>query len=504
MDSHNLQPFAHFSSTNGDAVVRCKRSQCGRLLPKKDLRFIANINPNQAGRHLCPDCYDRKLSQSSTVFCSASGSSSIGPGPNRLHMDDVRGSVNAAQRGVSNGSNAVRAMVTHKTNTVTMGSGRYTPVQHHPQLGTSTYARSGPDIAKPLHGMNFDAPPPLPQLQLAQPIIGYSDAHKELERYKLHYQQLAFTKLKGEEIMVQGILYYRSSQMPIHRSIPQVSETVDWVPVHIGASDLKRLVYFMLLEKYLDWSKQYPLQIKDCELRDGSPPTKHPIIQSKNPFKDVDAIAHRFFKSSGKKAPSFNTAAARKATPIALFISEQHFEAVMVHLEKLEEGLASTSNLPPTTSLETHDVSSVKKGKRKEPTSPRKPLQLGQSKRQITIGSISSTSRNNMDTAPHSAPHMNASVNNDSNIYWHDSVPSQDLRAALQTQSSLPRHELLPIYRCLHFPVVLYMLPESDLEDISVASPKIFQNLKHHEQLLVTISYPVGAKPTYGAFKRSY
>ncbi|KAJ3717460.1 hypothetical protein C8R42DRAFT_587116 [Lentinula raphanica] len=47
------------------------------------------------------------------------------------------------------------------------------------------------------------------------------------------------------------------------------------------------------------------------------------------------------------------------------------------------------------------------------------------------------------------------------------------------------------------------MLPESDLDDI-IANPKIFQDLNHHEQLLATISYPLSAKPAYGAFKRSY
>jgi hypothetical protein len=83
--------------------------------------------------------------------------------------------------------------------------------------------------------------------------------------------------------------------------------------------------------------------IEDCELRDGAPSTKHPQIISRHPDLDRDAIADCFFKKSTKsKQPTFNNACARKATPIALFITEQHFHAVLCHIEQAEMANPST------------------------------------------------------------------------------------------------------------------------------------------------------------------
>lgn len=101
----------------------------------------------------------------------------------------------------------------------------------------------------------------------------------------------------------------------------------------------------MLQPKYILWSKGFPLSVDQCELRDGAPTSKHPEIHSKNPNIDRDAISDRFFKATGRnKVKTFQAAAGRKATRIALFMSEEHFQAIIAHLEQLEASIPSRSS----------------------------------------------------------------------------------------------------------------------------------------------------------------
>ena len=120
--------------------------------------------------------------------------------------------------------------------------------------------------------------------------------------------------------------------------VQSVSETMSNIPVHIGAQVLKLTVFHMLMPKFVKWSKGYPLQINDCELRDGTPSTKFPEIRSKHPTMDRDALADgRFFKKTGKsQVLAFNQANARKATRVALFFSEDIAAQINLHRERLE------------------------------------------------------------------------------------------------------------------------------------------------------------------------
>ena len=59
-------------------------------------------------------------------------------------------------------------------------------------------------------------------------------------------------------------------------------------------TDLKFLAYHALLPQYLEWSKNLPLAIAECQLRDKN----WVELISRQP--DIDAIADKFFVCKGK------------------------------------------------------------------------------------------------------------------------------------------------------------------------------------------------------------
>ena len=72
-----------------------------------------------------------------------------------------------------------------------------------------------------------------------------------------------------------------------------IQESVNNIPVHIGARDLKNVAFLALLPQILQWSKKFPLLSSDLHLREKNWVELIPsLVQG---VADVDAIAQKFF-----------------------------------------------------------------------------------------------------------------------------------------------------------------------------------------------------------------
>jgi hypothetical protein len=102
------------------------------------------------------------------------------------------------------------------------------------------------------------------------------------------------------------------------------------VHVHIGAAELKSLVYFSLLPKYLQWSHDMVLDMNACELR-----TKD-WVELLPKFPDIDAISEKFFVFKGRNK-AVKMFSAKSGIDLSLIIQHNKYEAILSHLQDLEE-----------------------------------------------------------------------------------------------------------------------------------------------------------------------
>jgi hypothetical protein len=73
------------------------------------------------------------------------------------------------------------------------------------------------------------------------------------------------------------------------------------IPVHIGAKELKKIAFIMLLPHFLRWSHNYPLTIENTAIRHKN----WQEIIPREP-RDVNAISDKFFHRKGQdKTPKF-------------------------------------------------------------------------------------------------------------------------------------------------------------------------------------------------------
>jgi len=74
-------------------------------------------------------------------------------------------------------------------------------------------------------------------------------------------------------------------------SIQDILQAVDNVPVHIGAVDLKSLLYEHILPAWRVYTEGFPLEINDIIMRSKE------WVEIKLLNQDQDIISHQFFKS---------------------------------------------------------------------------------------------------------------------------------------------------------------------------------------------------------------
>ena len=91
-----------------------------------------------------------------------------------------------------------------------------------------------------------------------------------------------------------GVSFKSEKERIIANHIHQdVLQAVDDVPVHIGAVDLKNLLYSQILPVWLAYTEQFPLDIEEIMMRTKDWVEIHPL----NPDRDVIA---RQFRRTGK------------------------------------------------------------------------------------------------------------------------------------------------------------------------------------------------------------
>jgi hypothetical protein len=89
------------------------------------------------------------------------------------------------------------------------------------------------------------------------------------------------------------------------------------------------VLYQALLPQFIKWSKGFPLQLEDCQIRNKlwvELIPKHP---------DIDAVADHFFTSKGKnKAKAFTP---KQGVDLYLVITHEKYEAILRHISDIEE-----------------------------------------------------------------------------------------------------------------------------------------------------------------------
>jgi hypothetical protein len=74
---------------------------------------------------------------------------------------------------------------------------------------------------------------------------------------------------------------------------------VDYIPVHIGAVDLKKTLYNAVIPRWNKWTNSFPLHIDQITMRDKLWVILEPSVP------DCDVIAKHFFKSGKKGSRTF-------------------------------------------------------------------------------------------------------------------------------------------------------------------------------------------------------
>ena len=225
------------------------------------------------------------------------------------------------------------------------------PPGHNSRIAPLQQRGSGPVVSGLLAGSHNYASQPFPPLfQSTAPVItGYQDAHNFYNEMREHYSRKAYSNSLNIELVVvkarmmtlppgkknptlvwvswENLFQFRGL---IYSSFQNLFESIPNVHVHIGAAELKSLVYFTLLPKYLQWSHDTPLKMDECELR-----TKD-WVEILPKFPDIDAISEKFFvfKGRNKTVKMFN---AKSGIDLSLVIQHDMYEAILSHLQDLEE-----------------------------------------------------------------------------------------------------------------------------------------------------------------------
>ncbi|KAI9452826.1 hypothetical protein F5148DRAFT_1289442 [Russula earlei] len=160
---------------------------------------------------------------------------------------------------------------------------------------------------------------------------GYTKNHLS---YQLTRQTLANNAyaLHGGHVVIVEV---RAVHMPVGKMkaqlIGDILQAVDNVPVHIGAVELKHLLYEHLLSIWNAYMDKYPLAIDDIIMR-----TKDWVeIKPLNP--DQDVISHQFFKS-GKGGLTFKSGHCTIFFHIPNVIYQQYLDNVeRKEMERVQE-----------------------------------------------------------------------------------------------------------------------------------------------------------------------
>ncbi|KAF9477407.1 hypothetical protein BDN70DRAFT_810773 [Pholiota conissans] len=479
-------------TTEQVAEVKCGR--CSAVFPSgTKLKWIHSkpeASFKQPGRLVCDDCYQYYLSKGSTRRRTVSAL----PGPSTSSMlqtslpshTEVRHQVAAAQRTdgaypmVPIGSQLQHRSF-HSAAAALQQAQRHgpSPSQYYAsggQMSGSGCAAWGQVNVAPIPNPFMQRPfPPMRNQTLINP--GYQEAHQFYNEMRQYYARQAYVPSNTEVVVVRARMatLLEGKKMPIQ--ISDILEAISNIPVHIGLSDLRWVVYHTLLPHYVKWSKGFPLNPEECTIRDKL----WVELVPKEP--DVDAIAAKFFivgkgKNKNNLRPTFSP---RNGIDLFFCIDHTKYQAILNHLSDLEEVYYRESQ----PSGHSRGISS-----------------RSSSNKQRTKGKRKQRDEDDTNTNPKKfalPQHMP-----EPNVFAISKPSSEEVIRALQSQLPIKNRNMRSLFETVIIPVMFFKPPTSPSFTDLVKSPNLLRELQNYPPIEVNVSYRPSSKPQEGAFKVAY
>ncbi|KAJ7763615.1 hypothetical protein DFH07DRAFT_770787 [Mycena maculata] len=369
--------YAAFTSTNAAKKVcqRCYYPTAGELF------FMENTKPGKEGKWVCDGCHSRYQNET-----TARDTNSEKPN-NNVNEQQIRNSNLAGNRSsnpfqsgpasqASSKSQAHRSMPPPPLLPHSSSQGRHhsrpplpPPPPSSNSSGRSSMAR-GPQIYTPPNTSLLPSFPDL--LSNSDGGIGYTEAHAQYEQMRQHFASKVFSQGHTQSITLKCWLARmeprKVKQTLIHVSEPSVSST--WVltqtqdihialaniPVNIGASELKRVVYYGLLPQIIKWLRDYPVSDIQFTLH-----KEHWVEVVPSSYPDVNAITDDFFiLKAGRGGGIVRTFVNKNPAKLYLAMDNPTYDSIMEHFDKLDN---PDEDIVQTKTDTTHTAKGKGKGK---------------------------------------------------------------------------------------------------------------------------------------------
>ncbi|KAL0945786.1 hypothetical protein HGRIS_012074 [Hohenbuehelia grisea] len=298
---------------------------------------------------------------------------------------------------------------------------------------------------------------PLPE-SLVRPVLepGYQPAHA-------HY----------DSIRSYMAPTWQAKPLPMMKKptlVSNILEAVSNIPVHIGATELKAVLFYAVLPKFVKRSKGFTLRIEDVELRNSQ---WAEIVPNTALSSDVDAIAAHFYKSRGNNKGKLTvpTFAPGKGIELYLAIDYEQYEDILTYREKEEDGDSSVTLSAPR--LNARDSSRKRKFDVVEDNAGELPV-AG-----VTVPMASQASQG---LAP------------------PDSPTADRVLKALQAQGAMPKQNLHSLFDKKTVSFSVFIAPRL-LYEALVANPHVYKDLLKQTPIQARITYSTSAIPKSGVFK---
>ncbi|KAL4253269.1 hypothetical protein AB1N83_013323 [Pleurotus pulmonarius] len=263
--------YADFTrSCSSDQVVKCDRgTDCplgGILPPGTKTHYMFSNDPSKPGRQLCESCHNYYLMKPTTRRGDGTESS------HRNHLSTHPPSITPSNNHIISKSEEQKVI--------------------HKEISRAQRAEPSHPI-RAIGDVTSSLPSRVSAYVVRQHLIRTRTGEKRERLAKR-----AYSNEGGYVGTVYAQMVYlppgKTKPMIIHDNVVNIMEAIGNVPVHIGANELKNLLFNALKEKWDKYSKGYPLSVGDITIRfrDWTP--------MRTPEPDVDVILHYFQKKKGK------------------------------------------------------------------------------------------------------------------------------------------------------------------------------------------------------------
>ncbi|KAJ7079724.1 hypothetical protein B0H15DRAFT_787654 [Mycena belliarum] len=203
----------------------------------------------------------------------------------------------------------------------------------HRGSGASQAGRhpGGPQIYTPAHHSLASAPL-FPKISSLTTNPGYTEAHAQYEQMRNHFQNKCYSGGNTQTIIVRCWLARMEGRKQKETTIHDIYKAVEYIPVNVGAADLKEIVFYALLPQIITWLRGYDLAKIEFTLR-----KQHWIEVTPKGFPDVNAIADDFFTlKAGKTGGTVKIFNNKNPAKLFLGIDNSTYNAILEHFERLD------------------------------------------------------------------------------------------------------------------------------------------------------------------------